>query len=117
MLKYINNGGIKMNTNNKIIIALGYFAVFIAPVILPLIIWLVTHDQLIKKHALRATVWQAFPFLAGILFVIALGMFGLINKNGYQLNMVAIILVGVICLASLIFFMMNLVAGVKALLD
>ena len=106
-----------MTINNKIVVALGYFSVLITPVILPLIIWVVASDKSVKKHALRATTWQAIPFLTGIMLLILVGIIGFINNNGYQLSMLAIVLIGVTFLASFIFLIMNLVAGVKVLLD
>lgn len=62
-------GGIFL-TNHRILSSLCYFSVFISPLLLPFIVYLVSDDSTVKKHAKRAFISHIIPvviLIAGFL--------------------------------------------------
>ncbi|MEG0259260.1 MAG: DUF4870 domain-containing protein [Lysinibacillus sp.] len=56
--------------NNKVLSALSYISIFFAPLIIPIIIFLVSKQQDVKHHAKRALLSHLIPTVIGILFFI-----------------------------------------------
>lgn len=102
---------------NKGLSALNYFSVFFAPFIVPIIVYFVSSDPEVKRHAMRALLSHIIPIVLGIvLFVIlfAVGIFGM-QGNEETVFIVWVIFVlgyGGLYLAITIW---NVVQGIKVL--
>lgn len=57
-------------TNNKTLSALCYFSVFLFPLLIPFVIYLLTEDQEVKFHARRSFISHLIPVLLLIIGVI-----------------------------------------------
>ncbi|AYC30828.1 DUF4870 domain-containing protein [Paenisporosarcina cavernae] len=111
--------------NSRILSALCYFSVFFAPFLLPIIVFFITPDELVKHHAKRSLISHLIP--------IALGIFGAIGFSllfagvsyagdaGYSgsgigfaagLPIIMVLLYGILSLVILIW---NVVQGIKVL--
>ncbi|KKO54312.1 DUF4870 domain-containing protein [Paenibacillus sp. DMB20] len=91
----------------QLLSSLSYFSIFFAPFILPILVWILSNDRYVEKHAKLALISHLFPVAAGILlFIMAVsaGSFGAVI--GY------VILFAVIYFGS---FVYNVVKGIQVL--
>lgn len=102
--------------NLKVINALSYFSIFFAPVIVPIIIWIVGDDADIIGNAKKAFWLQIIPFIFVVLAFILVGVTGLMSKNDVAMGWMTVILFGIGGLVVLITYIYDLVLGVKTLL-
>ncbi|WP_318616470.1 DUF4870 domain-containing protein [Sporosarcina sp. YIM B06819] len=68
--------------NNKLLASLCYFSVFLAPLLLPVIIYFVTDDREIKFHAKRSLVSHLVPvvlLIAGLI-IFSFSMFSFTTR-------------------------------------
>ncbi|USB34215.1 DUF4870 domain-containing protein [Paenibacillus sp. YPG26] len=49
-----------------ILSSLCYFSIFFAPFLLPVIVWFISNDAVVRKHAGRALLSHIFPVLAAL---------------------------------------------------
>ena len=56
--------------NQKILSAFSYLSIFFAPFIVPLVVYFVSKDGDVKRHAIRALISHLIPFVFGIIFFI-----------------------------------------------
>ncbi|GAB6929322.1 DUF4870 domain-containing protein [Paenibacillus sp. JCM 10914] len=87
--------------------SLSYFSIFFAPFLLPVIVWILTPDAYIAKHARRALFSHIFPVIAAIPLIymaVTSGSFG--SVIGY------LILFGVIYFGA---FVYNVILGIQVL--
>ena len=113
-------------TNNKLLAALCYFSVFFAPLLLPVIVYLVTDDKEVKFHAKRSLMSHLVPvilLIAGFV-IFSFSMFSLTTRmtgmpgddfgfSFWQLTPFLFILV--YGLLFIIIVIWNVVQGVKVL--
>ncbi len=102
---------------NKGLSALNYFSVFFAPFIVPIIIYFVSSDPEVKRHAMRALLSHIIPIVLGIVLFILLfvvGLFGMQSNDGtvFMMWIIFILGYGVLYLAITIW---NVVQGIKVL--
>lgn len=91
----------------QLLSSLSYFSIFFAPFILPIIVWIVSNDAYVAKHAKRALLSHAFPFIAAVILIImaiGAGSFGAVL--GY------VVLFGIIYFGA---FVYNIVQGIQVL--
>lgn len=103
---------------NKILSALCYFSIFFAPIILPIVVWIVG-DEESKRHAQKAFWSHIIPVLTVILafFVVSVVGFTQFLQSDQEIAFVITMMVaGFICfLVSVFYFIWNIVQGVKIL--
>lgn len=97
------------NTSDKILASLCYFSVFFAPILLPIIVWIVAKPP-VSKHAKRSLMYHILPW---VLFVLGTLLIGLIQ--GASALYLILILTTVIFLGAIFFVIYNLYCGVKVL--
>lgn len=91
----------------QLLSSLSYFSVFFAPFILPIIVWIVSNDAYVEKHAKRALLSHLFPVIAAVVLIImaiGAGSFGAVL--GY------VVLFGIIYFGA---FLYNVVKGIQVL--
>lgn len=91
----------------QLLSSLSYFSIFFAPFILPVIVWILSKDHYVEKHAKRALLSHLFPIIAAIVLIfmaISAGSFGAVI--GY------VFLFGVIYFGA---FVYNVVKGLQVL--
>jgi len=91
-----------------ILAALSYFSIFFAGIIVPLVIWLITDDRYVKKHALQALFSHILPY--SFLIFAAVVFF----TGQFLLSIGLILFFAVIILAIAAY---NVVMGVRVLMD
>ncbi|ANA81387.1 DUF4870 domain-containing protein [Paenibacillus glucanolyticus] len=91
----------------QLLSSLSYFSIFFAPFLLPLIVWILSPDAYVAKHARRALFSHVFPVIAAIPMIymaVTSGSFGSII--GY------LILFGIIYFGA---FVYNIIMGIQVL--
>ncbi|WP_431028006.1 DUF4870 domain-containing protein [Lysinibacillus sp. LZ02] len=103
--------------NSKGLSALNYFSVFFAPFIVPIIIYFVSADPEVKRHAIRALLSHVIPVVLGGILVVALFTIGIFSSqmNGDILFTTWIVLILGYGLLYLIVIIWNVVQGIKVL--
>ncbi|KGR87045.1 DUF4870 domain-containing protein [Lysinibacillus odysseyi] len=102
---------------NKGLSALNYFSVFFAPFIVPIIVYFVSSDPEVKRHAMRALLSHIIPIILGIVLFILLFAAGLFGAQGSEdtvfiMWVVFVLGYGILYLAITIW---NVVQGIKVL--
>lgn len=103
-------------TNIKGVNALSYLSVIIAPVIIPLIVWIVAKEADVISNAKKALLIQIIPFLFVVLSFITIGVIGLSTNSGPITGFTTIILFAIAGLVSFVLYIYSIVLGIKQLL-
>lgn len=103
--------------NKKLVNALSYFSILFAPVLLPLIVWIVATERDLKNNARNAFWLQTIPTLFAIISVIVVSVIGLTTGNTNTVGWITILLFLVFGVLSVVLFVYDLVLGVKSLMD
>ncbi|MFJ8263774.1 DUF4870 domain-containing protein [Rummeliibacillus sp. NPDC094406] len=114
--------------NNRILSALCYFSIFFAGFILPLIVYFVSTDQDVKRHAKRAFISHLLliiPTIFGVIIFIAtiaaspfsyeMNIMNESSGNGTFLVILWFVFVIVEVIISLVVFIWNIIQGIKVL--
>ncbi|WP_411553186.1 DUF4870 domain-containing protein [Paenibacillus lautus] len=91
----------------QLLSSLSYFSIFFAPFILPVLVWVLSPDAYVAKHARRALFSHLFPVIAAIPLIymaVTSGSFG--SVIGY------LILFGIIYFGA---FVYNVIMGIQVL--
>ncbi len=100
---------------NKILAALSYFSVLFAPILFPIIVWIVG-DAETKPHAKRALWTHIIPSIATFIGVTILGIMGLgSDQPDVTLGIGTMIVLCICGIISLYYFIWNIVKGIKVL--
>ncbi|WP_432339210.1 hypothetical protein [Bacillus tequilensis] len=105
-----------MNRNQSIIASLCYFSVFIAPIIVPIVVYFVVDEKETKRHAIRSLISHIIPFVGWLfLFIAFLG--GAIAIDADSLLPVFVIFGGAIIyfLVVISIIIWNVIQGIKVL--
>ena len=54
--------------NQKVLSAFSYLSVFIAPFVVPLVVYFVSKDSEVKRHSIRALISHLIPLVLGFIF-------------------------------------------------
>lgn len=99
-------------TTEKLLAFLSYFSVFFAPVLFPLIVWLVA-PQPVSTHGKKALIYHILPTVFSI---IAFACFMvLFNTSGAVMTTLLVIVIIITIVGSLYYLVYNLYAGIKVL--
>ncbi|PEA53709.1 hypothetical protein CON64_16770 [Bacillus pseudomycoides] len=100
---------------NKILSALSYFSVLFAPILFPLIVWIVG-DYETRSHAKRALWTHILPGIATFIGLAVLGVMDVgLKQPDTTLAIGSVIVVCICALISLYYFIWNIVKGIKVL--
>ncbi|WP_019243020.1 MULTISPECIES: DUF4870 domain-containing protein [Bacillus] len=97
---------------NKVISALSYFSVFFAPLIVPIIIYFVSDDSFVKKHAKSSLISHIIPALY-IPFLIGAFIYDVGQSSEFPA--VFLIFMALFLILNIVIFIWNIVRGVKLL--
>ncbi|PEM47424.1 DUF4870 domain-containing protein [Bacillus toyonensis] len=100
---------------NHILSSLSYFSYFFAPIILPLIIYLIAEEK-VKYHAKKALWIQLIPCVT-ILIAIAI-ISSVTRLSVLSENTIAIVTIGIFAIAFIItsyYLILTIVKGIKVL--
>lgn len=115
----IKKGGIIIE-NQKILSAFSYLSIFFAPFIVPLIIYFVSNDRDVKRHAIRALISHIIPFVFGIIFFMVF-LFSTVqntfepSSNGYISIIIWFVLFAIYLLVSLGIIIWNIVQAIRVI--
>ncbi|MEJ7542115.1 DUF4870 domain-containing protein [Staphylococcus intermedius] len=99
-------------TSEKLLACLSYFSVFFAPVLFPLIVWLVA-PQPVSAHGKKALLYHILPTVFSI---IAFACFiAIVNTSGALLTTFLVIVMIITIVGSLYYIVYNLYSGIKVL--
>ncbi len=114
--------------NNRVLSSLCYFSIFFAGFILPLIVYFVSTDQDVKRHAKRAFISHLLliiPTIFGVILFIAtiaaspfsyeMNIMNESSGNGTFLVILWFVFVIVEVVISLVVFIWNVIQGIKVL--
>ncbi|MBO1581950.1 DUF4870 domain-containing protein [Bacillus sp. XF8] len=100
---------------NKLLSAFSYWSVFFAPILFPIIVWIIGEDET-KSHAKRALWTHIIPSIAAFVGMIVVGIMGLgSNQPDVTLGIGAIITLCICGIISLYFFIWNIVKGIQVM--
>lgn len=99
-----------MSTRN-ILASLSYFSIFFAPILVPLVLWIVTNDRYVARHAKNALVSHIVPTVF-LVMAIVFFMSGVFFIQNVFVGIALFVLFG---LLSLILFIWNIIMGIKVL--
>ncbi|MCJ8013847.1 DUF4870 domain-containing protein [Paenibacillus sp. KQZ6P-2] len=89
--------------------ASSYFSIFFAPIILPIIVWIVSRDHYVEMHSKYALISHILPLIAAVpLIILSFKANQTSSVFGY------IMLFAIIYLGTVIY---NIVKGIKVLLQ
>jgi hypothetical protein len=97
----------------KVLSGLCYFSIFFAGFIFPLVVFLVSGDEMTKMNAKKALLSHLIPIIPALLLVFAaLNDFSI----GHEIPVFTIICVVILILTIVVVFIWNIIKGVKVLL-
>lgn len=108
-----------MNTTNKnnLINGLSYISILFAPILFPLIVWLVSPIPDVKQHAKSALWLHILPTLLTIGAVFILITTGLLTNSSATLGTLTIILFFTILVIDFGLVLWNIIKGIKLFLS
>lgn len=99
---------------NKVLAALSYFSVLFAGFIFPLVVYFVTDDSNVKKHAKKAFLSHLIPLIPiPLIFIVVIN--DITGNQGEVFPVLLIIGIGLSIILSLGVLIWNIIKGVKVL--
>lgn len=99
--------------SEKILSALSYFSVFFAPVIFPVIVWILA-DKPVSTHAKKSLLFHLLPYILIVISSVILGTTGSVTNQ--FLYVILMILAALGAFLAIYFVIYNLLCGIKILL-
>ncbi|ARJ50834.1 DUF4870 domain-containing protein [Staphylococcus lutrae] len=100
-------------TSEKLLASLCYFSAFFAPILFPIIVWIVAMPS-VSTHAKKALIYHILPYFLLVATLICFVSTDFIKPDG--LTILPILLGVIFILAILWCFIYNLYCGIKVLL-
>ena len=113
------NSKMHKNDNSYVLSALSYLSIFFAPVILPLLVWILAEEPTSEhgKKALGNHVITWISFFIGIAaFIFSKEVFDKPFDHQLLIFVIALIIAIVFFLIALILYILNIIRGIKILL-
>ncbi|WP_279525872.1 DUF4870 domain-containing protein [Staphylococcus gallinarum] len=99
--------------SEKLLAALSYFSVFFAPILFPIIVWILANKP-VSTHAKKSLAYHILPY---ILMFIGAGLIGLTESTPSQGLSITFIVITVIAFIGAVYYVIyNLYCGIKVLL-
>ncbi|MFP5162965.1 DUF4870 domain-containing protein [Staphylococcus equorum] len=100
--------------SERLLSALSYFSVFFAPLIFPIVIWVLA-DKPVSIHAKKSLLYHILPYILIVIGSAILGYSGMVSSTAVS---VILLLIGFIALIGAIYFIIyNLYCGIKILIN
>lgn len=104
---------------DRMLAAIGYFGILFVPVLFPLVIFLASFDQKVRKHAKKAMISQIFPLIfwvIGVVVIFISGLGTLIKQStGETFGLIFIFVVSIGILINISLYIYNIIKGVMVL--
>lgn len=94
-------------SSDRMISVISYISIFFAPVLLPLIVWIVG-NEFVSKHARRAFMSQVFPWLFFLGAMVPLWIDGG-NFQSESISIVFISLISLFMISLLVIVILNII--------
>lgn len=102
---------------SKLLRGLSYISITFAPLILPLVIWILSQrDSLVRYDAKRAFFLHLLPVGLTLVALIVIGMTGMTTNDVFSTGAVSFLLMGVVALVDIILYVYNIVYGIRVLI-
>lgn len=99
--------------SEKILAALSYFSVFFAPIIFPIVVWILA-DKPVSTHAKKSLLFHLLPYILIVISSVIIGGIGSITSQA--LYVILMILAALGAFAAIYFVIYNLLCGIRILL-
>ena len=104
----------KSTQSERLLSALSYFSVFFAPIIFPIVIWILA-DKPVSTHAKKSLIFHILPYFLMIIGSAILGYSGMVSSTALS---VILLIIGFLALIGAIYFVIyNLYCGIKILIN
>ncbi|MBF7019656.1 DUF4870 domain-containing protein [Staphylococcus sp. 18_1_E_LY] len=102
--------------SGKVLAALCYFSIFFAPLILPIIVWILS-DKPTSSHAAKSLIYHMITYLCPFILIISasLGASALSYQSTWQ-SVVMIVIAIVLVVITIWYTIKNIYRGVKVLI-
>ena len=113
------NSKMHKNDNSYVLSALSYLSIFFAPIILPLLVWILAEEPT-SEHGKKALgnhviTWISF-FIGRLAFIFSKEVFDKPLDHQLLIFVIALIIAIVFFLIALILYILNIIRGIKILL-
>lgn len=99
--------------SEKILAALSYFSVFFAPIIFPILVWILAGKP-ISTHAKKSLLFHLLSYILIIISSVLLGFTGSVTSQALYIVLMILAVLG--AFGSIYFVIYNLLFGIKILL-
>ncbi|MDS0981675.1 DUF4870 domain-containing protein [Staphylococcus hominis] len=114
------NSKMHKNDNSYVLSALSYLSIFFAPIILPLLVWILAEEPT-SEHGKKALgnhviTWISFFIISRAAFIFSKEVFDKPFDHQLLIFVIALIIAIVFFLIALILYILNIIRGIKILL-
>lgn len=95
---------------------LSYISILFAPIIFPIIVWVVSKDRLVEYHAKRALLLHLVPGISGFVIVGLMTSVGLIYNNQTAFSGLVLLAIVIFLIISVVITIFAIVFGIKQFL-
>lgn len=104
-------------SSNKLVSGLCYLSILFAPILFPLIVWIVSTEEEVTSNAKKALWLHVLPFLLTIVGLFVLFFFGIATTSEEFLTGTALMIVILIGIFDFFLFFWNIVKSIKIFLS
>lgn len=95
---------------------LSYISILFAPIIFPIIVWVVSKDRLVDYHAKRALLLHLVPGISGFVIVGLMTSVGLIYNNQTAFSGLVLLAIAIFLIINVVITIFTIVLGIKQFL-
>lgn len=95
---------------------LSYISILFAPIIFPIIVWIVSKDKIVEYHAKRALLLHLVPGISGFVMVSGLTSVGLLYNNQTSFSGLVLGTIAIFLIINLVITILAIVLGIKQFL-
>lgn len=92
---------------------LSYISILFAPIIFPIVVWIVSKDKIVEYHAKRALLLHLVPGISGFVMVSGLTSAGLLYNNQTSFSGIILVTIAIFLIINLVIMILVIVFGVK----
>jgi len=92
---------------------LSYISILFAPIIFPVIVWIVSKDNIVEYHAKRALLLHLVPGISGFVMVSGLTSAGLLYNNQTSFSRIILVTIAIFLIINLVITILAIVLGLK----
>lgn len=104
-------------SSTKLVSGLCYLSILFAPILFPLIVWIVSTEEEVTSNAKNALWLHVLPFVLTFIGLFVLFFFGIATTSEEFLTGTALVIVVLIGIMDLFLFFWNIVKSIKIFLS